>query len=132
MTGRLDGQVALVSGAGKNIGRAIAHRLAADGAAVIVNGRRDQAVVETVAAEIKGAGGKAIAALGDVSIQVDCEAVVARGIEAFGGLDIVVSNAGLRRQTPFIDMDFAEWREILSVALDGAFLPNQGCRSASD
>ena len=122
MAGSLDGKVALVTGAGKNIGRAIALQLARDGATVVVNGRADRAAIEAVAAEIEAMGGKAVAHLADVSDQ----AAVLRMVEAvaadLGGIDIAVSNAGLRRQTPFLTIPLAEWREILSVALDGAFI----------
>jgi 3-oxoacyl-[acyl-carrier protein] reductase len=118
----LSGKVALVSGAGKNIGRAIALALAADGASVVVNGRADHAAVDGVVAEIERNGGKAIAAMGDVSDPKVPARLAEQAAEAFGGVDILVSNAGLRRQTSFIDMTFEEWREILSVALDGAFL----------
>src|SRR6185503_2854580 len=102
MSQALQGRIALVTGAGRNIGRAIALTLARDGATVLVNGRSDREAVDSVVGEIKAAGGKAEAAMGDV--------------------DILVSNAGLRRQTSFLDMSFDEWREIMSVALDGAFL----------
>lgn len=122
MAGGLDGKVALVTGAGKNIGRAVALRLARDGAAVVVNGRSDRAAVEAVAGEIAAMGGKALACLADVSDPRAVERMVEDAAAALGGIDIAVSNAGLRRQTPFLDMPFAEWREILSVALDGAFL----------
>jgi 3-oxoacyl-[acyl-carrier protein] reductase len=122
MAGVLDGKVALVTGAGRNIGRAIALHLACDGATVVVNGRSDGAAVEAVAGEITAMGGRALAHLADVS---DAEAV-ARMTDAvaaeFGGIDIAVANAGLRRQTPFLDISLDEWREILSVALDGAFI----------
>jgi 3-oxoacyl-[acyl-carrier protein] reductase len=117
----LQGKVALVSGAGKNIGRAIALTLARDGATVLVNGRGDKAAVDAVVGEIEAAGGQAYPAMGDIS-----DAAVAPRLAAYaeklGGVDILVSNAGLRRQTSFLDMSFEEWREILSVALDGAFL----------
>lgn len=116
--GALDGRIALVSGAGKNIGRAIALHLARDGATVVVNGRSDQAAVDAVVAEINAAGGQARAEMADVSDEAAVAAMTAR----IGALDILVCNAGLRRQTPFLDMGFAEWREILGVALDGAFL----------
>ncbi len=118
MGGALAGKVALVTGAGKNIGRAIALTLARDGAKVLVNGRSDAAAIEAVAAEIRAAGGSAEAMLADVSDP----AAVARMIEAAGAIDILVCNAGLRRQTPFLQMSLEEWREILSVALDGAFI----------
>lgn len=118
----LSGKTAIVTGAGKNIGRAIALALAGDGAAVVVNGRGDQAAIDAVAAEIRAAGGKATAVLADVSDEAAVARLAAAAVAAHGGIDIVVSNAGLRRQTPFAQMSFAEWREIMSVALDGAFL----------
>lgn len=116
------GKVALVTGAGKNIGRAIALGLARRGAAVVVNGRSDRVLVEIVAAEITAAGGQAIGCLADVTDPAAVQRMVDEAAAAFGGIDILVCNAGLRRQTPFLDMALAEWREILSVALDGAFI----------
>ena len=121
MSQALHGRVALVTGAGKNIGRAIALTLARDGALVLVNGRSDKEAVEQVVREIEAAGGKAQAAMGDVSDPAVTPRL-ARQAESLGGVDILVSNAGLRRQTSFLDMSFEEWREIMSVALDGAFL----------
>ncbi len=109
----LHGKVALVTGAGKNIG---------DGATIMVNGRADAAAVDGVVGEIRAAGGKAVAAMGDVSDPAVAPRLAADAQKQFGGVDILVSNAGLRRQTSFLDMSFEEWREILSVALDGAFL----------
>ena len=125
MAGALDGKVALVTGAGKNIGRAIALRLARDGAAVVVNGRSDRAAVEAVAGEIAAMGGRAVAHLADVSDQRAVAQMAESAAATLGGIDIAVSNAGLRRQTPFLDMPLEEWREILSVALDGAFILSQ-------
>lgn len=125
MAGVLDGKVALVTGAGRNIGRAIALHLARDGAAVVVNGRSDHAAVEAVTAEIIAMGGQAIACLADVTDPVAVGGMVDAAAARFGGIDIAVSNAGLRRQTPFRDMRFEEWREILAVALDGAFILSQ-------
>lgn len=118
----LHGKVALVTGAGKNIGRAIALTLARDGATIMVNGRADKAAVDGVVGEIKAAGGNAVAAMGDVSDPAVAPRLAAEAQKQLGGVDILVSNAGLRRQTSFLDMSFEEWREILSVALDGAFL----------
>jgi len=120
--GALDGKVALVTGAGKNIGRAIARHLARDGATVVVNGRGDRAAVDAVVAEIQAAGGTATGHLADVSDPRAVAQMVEAAAGSHGGLDIVVSNAGLRRQTPLAGISFEEWREILSVALDGAFL----------
>src|SRR6478735_2679056 len=121
MSQALQGRIALITGAGKNIGRAIALALARDGATVLVNGRNDRAAVDSVVKEIEAAGGKAQAAMGDVSNPAIAPKL-AKQAEVLGGVDILVSNAGLRRQTSFLDMSFEEWREILSVALDGAFL----------
>jgi 3-oxoacyl-[acyl-carrier protein] reductase len=116
------GKVALVTGAGKNIGRTIAVDLARRGASVVVNGRSDRGSVDAVVGEINAAGGQALAAMADVSQEAPTARMIDDAVAAFGGIDIVVSNAGLRRQTPFLEMGLAEWREILSVALDGAFI----------
>ena len=118
----LAGKVAVVTGAGKNIGKAIALALAADGAAVVVNGRGDRAIVEATAAEIRAGGGRALPYLADVSQPDQVAAMVEAAVREFGGVDIAVSNAGLRRQTPFLEMSLDEWHEILAVALDGAFI----------
>jgi 3-oxoacyl-[acyl-carrier protein] reductase len=122
MSGAFAGKVALVTGAGKNIGRTIALDLAREGASVVVNGRSDHGAVDAVVGEINAAGGQALGAMADVSDEAAVAHMVADAVAAFGGLDVVVSNAGLRRQTPFLQMELAEWREILSVALDGAFI----------
>jgi 3-oxoacyl-[acyl-carrier protein] reductase len=116
------GKVALVTGAGKNIGRTIALDLARRGASVVVNGRSDHGAVEAVVDEINAGGGQAIGAMADVSDEAATARMVADTVAAFGGIDVLVSNAGLRRQTPFLEMNLSEWREILSVALDGAFI----------
>ena len=121
----LAGKIALVTGAGKNIGRAIALALARDGAAVVVNGRHDAAAVDEVVATIRAAGGTAMAAMADVADRDQARALAERVAGELGGIDILVSNAGLRRQTHYLDISLAEWREIMSVALDGAFFLSQ-------
>lgn len=122
MTGPFAGKTVLVTGAGKNIGRQMALDFAREGASVIVNGRADRSLIDATVAEINAAGGQAIGVLADVTDPAQVARMIEAGIAAFGGLDVVVSNAGLRRQTAFLDMTFSEWREILSVALDGAFV----------
>ena len=118
----LAGKVAIVTGSGKNIGKAIAQALARDGAAVVVNGRGDRAIVEETASEIRAAGGRALPYLADVSKPEAVAAMVDAAVKEFGGVDIAIGNAGLRRQTPFLQMSLDEWHEILGVALDGAFI----------
>jgi 3-oxoacyl-[acyl-carrier protein] reductase len=117
-----NGKVALVTGAGKNIGRSIALDLARRGASLVINGRRDRSAIDAVVAEINAAGGQAIGCLADVSDPQAVQRMIDEAVAASGGIDILVSNAGLRRQTPFLQMELSEWREILSVALDGAFI----------
>lgn len=122
MPGELTGQVAVVTGAGRNIGREIALALAGAGADVVVNGRSDRSAVEAVAAEVEALGRKSLPWIADVGDEAAVSAMSDAVMKRFGRVDILVSNAGLRRQTPFLEMTFAEWREILSVALDGAFI----------
>lgn len=123
----LDGKVALVTGAGRNIGRSIALALAGAGATVAVNGRSDREAVDATVAEIQSAGGRALGLMADVADPAQVDDMANRLRSDVGRLDVLVSNAGLRRQTPFLEMSFEEWREIMSVALDGAFLL---CRAA--
>ncbi len=118
----LAGKVAIITGSGKNIGKAIAQRLAVDGAAIVVNGRGDRPIVEETVREIRDAGGRAMPYLADVSKPDQVAAMVEAAVKEFGGVDIAVGNAGLRRQTSFLQMSLEEWHEILSVALDGAFV----------
>jgi 3-oxoacyl-[acyl-carrier protein] reductase len=130
MTGgrELDGRVAIVTGAARNIGRAIAIALAEGGAAVSVVTRSDAAAAEAVAFEIRGAGGQAEVILTDITQEDDVTRMLARTLEAFGRLDILVNNAALRKETAIEAMSFAEWRQVIGVALDGPFLC---CRAAA-
>jgi 3-oxoacyl-[acyl-carrier protein] reductase len=118
----LEGRVALVTGAARNIGRAIALALADGGAAVIVNARTSLDEAREVVREIEQRGGRAMAQLADVTDEAAVAAMVAAGIERFGGLDILVNNAAVRDVTPIDTIDFATWRKVTGVILDGAFL----------
>lgn len=120
--GSLEGRVAIVTGAARNIGRAIALELAREGAAVVVNARNSLAEAESVAAEIRSAGGKAITKLADVTQPEHTQALVAAAIDAFGRLDCLVNNAAIRRETPLAALELPEWREVTGIILDGAFL----------
>jgi 3-oxoacyl-[acyl-carrier protein] reductase len=123
----LAGKVAIVTGAGRNIGRAIALALADGGASVLVNARGNGAEAEAVAREIEVLGGKALVHIGDVADAASMQAMAAAALNRFGRVDILVNNAALRREKSFGEMDYAEWREILDVTLDGAFHCVKAC-----
>jgi 3-oxoacyl-[acyl-carrier protein] reductase len=114
----LDGRVALVTGASRNIGRAIALELAAAGAHVVVNALSARADAEAVAAEI---GPCAMVAMADVTDRAAVDAMIAAVRARFGRLDILVNNAAVRGEVPFAELDHATWSRILSICLDGAF-----------
>ena len=118
----LSGRVALVTGSGRNIGRAIALELAGAGAAVMVSARASAAEAEAVAAEIRGGGGRAAVKLADVADPASAAALIAATVEAFGRLDILVNNAAVRREVDFASLDYREWRDIIGTILDGAYL----------
>lgn len=118
---RLDGRVALVTGSGRNIGRAIAESFAAVGAKVIVNGHRDRDTVEEVARGIRDRGGEALAVMADVSKDDEVGGLVDRTVREFGTVDILVSNVGIRRYRPFLEIGPEEWREVIDTNLSAAF-----------
>src|SRR5215472_12897848 len=130
MSQELLGKVAIVTGAGRNIGRAIALTLADGGASVLVNARSNRAEAEAVAREIEAAGGKAAVHIGDVADPKAVQALAEAAVKTFGRIDILVNNAALRRERSFVEMDYAEWREILDVTLDGAFHCTKACLPA--
>ncbi|HEV7635913.1 MAG TPA: 3-oxoacyl-ACP reductase family protein [Bradyrhizobium sp.] len=126
----LSGKVAIVTGAGRNIGRGIALALADGGASIVVNARSNRAEADAVAREIEALGGKALVHIGDVASSADMQAMANATVKHFGRLDILVNNAALRREKPFGEMDYADWREILDVTLDGAFHCTKACLPA--
>src|SRR5436305_10294011 len=115
MTKEVPGKVAVVTGAGRNIGRAIALTLMEGGASVVVNARSNRAEAEAVAREIEAAGGKALVHLGDVADGAAVQAMADAAVKQFGRIDILVNNAALRREKPFRDMSHADWRDIIDV-----------------
>jgi 3-oxoacyl-[acyl-carrier protein] reductase len=127
MTQELAGKVAVVTGAGRNIGRAIALTLAAGGASIVVNARSNRAEAEAVAREIEAAGGQALVHIGDVADPRAVQAMADAAMTQFGRIDCLVNNAALRRERPFAEMDYAAWREILDVTLDGTFHCVKAC-----
>ena len=126
----LTGKVAIVTGAGRNIGRAIVLGLAHAGASVVLNVRSNKGEANSVVREIEAAGGKAIGVLGDVADEKTADALADAALKSFGRIDILVNNAALRRETPITEMDYTEWREVMSVILDGAFRCVHACLPA--
>jgi 3-oxoacyl-[acyl-carrier protein] reductase len=122
MSDTLKAKVAIVTGSARNIGRAIAHALSDQGASVVIHARQDRSAAESVCREIIDKGGNAIVQLGDLVEEEACLNLVDAALSAFGRLDILVCNAAIRRQKPFLETSFAEWREVLSVDLDSVFL----------
>src|SRR5690348_2146996 len=123
----LDGHVAIVTGAGRNIGRAIALDLAAGGAAVVVNTRANKAEAEAVANEIEGQGGAALPVIGDVADAAAVDAMVAAAVKRFSRVDYLINNAALRGEKTIDEMTYADWRQVLDVTLDGAFHCVKAC-----
>ena len=117
----LDGKVAIVTGSARNIGRATALALAADGAAIVVNAVHDQDAADRVVGEITDAGGKAISFLCDVTDPKAVKKMDAAAIEAFGSVDILICNASSRGLKAFTEMTYKEWRRVIDISLDGSF-----------
>ena len=116
------GKIAVVTGAGSGIGRAIALAFAAEGARVVVAGRRREPLDETVRL-IEDRGGKALAVTADVSAAADSQALVEAAVEAFGSLDVAVNNAGVFRGAgPLADLPEADWHTQLDINVTGTFL----------
>ncbi len=122
MEKRLEGKVALVTGASSGIGRATAIRLGKEGAAVGVNYRSDEEGAREAVRGIEAAGGRAVGIQGDISKEEDAKRMVRETIEAFGDLDILVNNAGLQTESPFLEMSLEDWQKVISVDLTGTFL----------
>ena len=117
----LKGKVALVTGAGRNIGRAIALALADAGARLAINVRASRDEGQGVVDEITARGGEALLVAADVTERGEVDAMIAAIAERFGRLDIVVNNAAIRHEVAFADLSFADWRAAQAVCVDGAF-----------
>ena len=119
--GKLDGKVALVTGSGRNIGRATILKMAAEGANVVVNARSNQAEADAVAEEARAMGVKAMAILADVSNKEQVDSMVSIAMAEFGKIDILVNNAAIRPHKPFLEVTLEDWEYVRGVVLDGAF-----------
>jgi NAD(P)-dependent dehydrogenase (short-subunit alcohol dehydrogenase family) len=127
----LEGRVAIITGAGRGVGRAYALMLAAHGAKVVVNDlgssaagvATDETPAEEVVREIRSAGGEAVVNTSDVSDWQGAQSMVQQAIDTFGGLDVLVNNAGILRDRMLVNMTEEEWDLVIRVHLKGTFAP---------
>lgn len=119
---RLEGQVAIVTGASRGIGRAVAIALAAEGAKVVVNYAKSSQAADAVVAEIEGMGSEAIALQADVAQPDQVDALFGSVLEQWGRIDVLVNNAGITRDTLLIRMKLEDWQAVIDLNLTGVFL----------
>ena len=120
-------RTALITGGGRNIGRACVLGLAEDGFDVVLNGSSDRAACEKVAKEAEKLGATTLVVMGDVGKPEDCSRIADAAIKQFGAVDVLLNNAALRPNKPFLEMSEAEWRRIISVDLDAAVWLSRAC-----
>ena len=123
---KLQGKTAIVTGAASGIGKEIAFLFAREGAKVAIADLVKRSADDT-AAEIRKAGGQAMGVAMDVASEEQVNAGVAAVVQAFGGVDVLVSNAGIQIVHPVEEFSFAEWKKMLAIHLDGAFLTTRAC-----
>ena len=131
--GLLENKVAVVTGSGRGIGRAEAMRLAAEGACLVINdlggalvgGGSSSSPAEDVAEEIRALGGKAVANSDDVSEWTGAQRLINQAVETFGGLDVLVNNAGIIRTGMSFNLDESDWDSVIRVHLKGTFAPSR-------
>jgi 3-oxoacyl-[acyl-carrier protein] reductase len=123
-----NGKTALITGAGRNIGRACALGLAEDGFNVAINGSSDRAACEAVAKEAGKYGVQAIVVMGDVGKPEDCKRIAGEAIARFGTVDVLLNNAALRPAKPFLETSEEEWRRVIAVDLDAAVWPGMATK----
>ncbi|MFC5496853.1 3-hydroxybutyrate dehydrogenase [Caenimonas terrae] len=123
---QLKDKVAFITGAASGIGKEIAIVYAREGAKIVIADLNQEAAQAT-AAELKAAGGQAIGVGADVTDEAQVEAAVQAAVAAFGGIDILVSNAGIQIVHPVEEFSFADWKKMLAIHLDGAFLTTRAC-----
>jgi len=120
-------RAALITGSGKNIGRAIALRLASDGFNIVVNGSTDRDACEATADDIRSLGSRAEVVIADVGSQADAQRLASSAISAFGKVDVLVANAAIRPSSPFLELDLDEWQRVMAVNLGQVLWLAQAC-----
>ena len=125
---KLAGKTAIVTGGGRDIGRAVAIKLASEGANVAINYFSSSTGADQAVAEIEAKGGKAIAVQGDLNNQADVETLVSAAVTAFGGVDVLVNNAGglIARKT-IAEMELEHWNAVMTLNLTSTFLMTKAC-----
>jgi len=118
--GKLEGKVALVTGSGRNIGRATVLQLAGEGADIVVNARSNQAEADAVVREAQALGVKAFSFIADMGRKDQVEALAAKALSEFGRVDILINNAAIRPHKPFTEVTQEDWEAVRGVVLDGA------------
>ena len=118
----LEGKVAIVTGGVRRLGKGMALAFARDGASVVINARSSREEAEKAAAEVEAVGAKAMVYIADVTDEAAVNKMVDATVAKFGRVDILVNNAANRAEAPFLQMTYKQWRDILGVILDGAFL----------
>ncbi|MBB6673057.1 glucose 1-dehydrogenase [Cohnella nanjingensis] len=121
----LKGKVAVITGASQGIGRGIAIRFGQERMKVVVNYHSNEEMAEMTVKEVQAAGGEAVAVKADVGIEKEIIALMNTAVEAFGGLDVLVNNAGIQTTTPSHELTLDDWHKVMDVNLTGAFV---GCR----
>jgi 3-hydroxybutyrate dehydrogenase len=124
--GQLDGKVAFITGSASGIGKAIAQEFSREGAQIVI-ADMNQAAASTTAAEIEASGGIAIGIAVDVTNEIQVNGAVNAAVQRFGNIDILISNAGIQIVHPIEEFCFADWKKMLAVHLDGAFLTTRAC-----
>ncbi|MFZ6647422.1 3-hydroxybutyrate dehydrogenase [Undibacterium sp. TJN25] len=123
---QLKDKVAVITGSASGIGKEIAQEYAKEGAKVVIADLVLEAAVKT-AEEIKAAGGQAIGVAMNVTDEAQVDKGIADAVAAFGGIDILISNAGIQIISPVVDLSFDNWKKMLAIHLDGAFLTTRAC-----
>src|SRR5215475_1702255 len=118
---RLEGKRALITGASRNIGRAIALAFAAEGADLVLNTRVNADELEAVAADCRKAGVRVVPVLADIADAPAVEAMVARALAELGSIDVLVCNAAIRPHTPITETSLEDWHRVIAVDLHSAF-----------
>ncbi|WP_372616704.1 SDR family NAD(P)-dependent oxidoreductase [Falsiroseomonas sp.] len=120
-------KAALITGAGRNIGRAVALGLAQDGFDIAINGSSDQTACERVAEAVRAYGAEAVVVMGDVGSPEGCRRIADAAIAEFGAVDVLVNNAALRPAKPFLESTLDDWRRVLAVDMEAAIWLSQAC-----